>query len=161
MDNIAKELEHLYDEYRQQLFISAYVITKCADKAEDAIHKAFCKLLMLKSLPANLKSYMFKSVRNSAIDIQRGDMRFENVEDKDFIFDVSKNPREIAGQHEFQQKVAAALLNVSDREREIIVQHLYADLTFSEIAELLDMPIGTVTSHYQRGLEKLKKFLEV
>ena len=55
----------------------------------------------------------------------------------------------------------AVRTDLSDDERETIVQHLYADLTFQEIADLRERPIGTIASWYRRGIEKLKGLLEV
>ena len=38
--------------------------------------------------------------------------------------------------------------------------HLYAELRFREMAEILERPQGTVVSWYRRGLEKLRRMLE-
>lgn len=45
-------------------------------------------------------------------------------------------------------------------ERKIVVLHIVAGLKHREIAELLDMPLGTVLASYQRALSKTKKFLQ-
>lgn len=125
------------------------------------MHNAFCHLFHLNFVLQNLKAYVFKSVRNSAIDLIRQNGR-TIVFSENYIFDSenSQDPREIANRNQFQYKVSQALLKLSEDEREVIVQHLYADLTFREIAELLNISIGTVTSWYHRGLERLRKLLE-
>jgi len=51
-------------------------------------------------------------------------------------------------------------MGLSEDESETIVQHLYGNLTFREIAEIREAPLGTITSWYQRGLEKLRAELE-
>ncbi len=45
-------------------------------------------------------------------------------------------------------------------ERKIVVLHIVAGLKHREIAELLNMPLGTVLASYQRALMKTKKFLQ-
>ena len=79
---------------------------------------------------------------------------------EDDIFESGDNPRESAEKKEFQRRVSQGLLTLSENERETVVQHLFADLTFREISELCETPIGTVTSWYRRGLEKLRSQLE-
>jgi len=103
---------------------------------------------------------MFRSVRNAAID-QLRQRRKTSTLLQDYIFDSSAGPGELAEQKQFKRLVADALLKLSKDERETIVQHLYADLTFQEIADMRERSIGTVTSWYRRGLVKMKDHLEV
>ena len=127
--------------------------------AEDAIHEAFCKGLRLNEIPRNLKAYMFKSVRNASIDQLRKRKR-TSILPEDYIFDTSMNPGELAEASQFKSKVVEVLLKLSGDERETIVKHLYADLTFQEIADLRARSIGTVASWYRRGIGKMKKYME-
>jgi RNA polymerase sigma-70 factor (ECF subfamily) len=148
-------LDQIYREHRQQLFTCALAVTRCADRAEDAIQEAFCRLYRLDVRPQNVKAYVFRAVRNAALDQLRGNpIPIEAF--PEFIFDPRPGPSEAAVGQEFQRRVAAALLGLSADERETIVQHLYASLTFRDIAEIREAPLGTVTSWYQRGLAKLR-----
>ena len=152
-------LDQIYCQHRQQLFTCALAVTRCADRAEDAIQEAFCRLFRLDARPQNLKAYVFRAVRNAAIDqVRNNPAPGEAI--PEFIFDPRPGPSEAAAQQEFQRRVAAALLGLSNDECETIVQHLYGNLTFREIAEIREAPLGTVTSWYQRGLEKLRAKLE-
>ena len=45
-------------------------------------------------------------------------------------------------------------------DRQIVVLHALTGMKHREIAELLDMPVGTVLSKYKRSLEKMRKELE-
>ena len=153
-------LENIYLKHRQQLFTVALSITKCPDRAEDAIHNAFQRLFRLGSIPGNLKVYVFKSVRNAAIDQYRLNSR-PTTEITDYIIDPGDGPVEKANEKEFEHSVNQALLKLSEMERETIVDHLYADLTFKEIARILGIPRSTVVSCYYRGIKKLRALLEV
>ena len=55
--------------------------------------------------------------------------------------------------------VTRGLALLSDDERETVMEHLVAGLTFREIAELRGRPIGTVGTWYRRGIEKLRRNL--
>ena len=153
-------MERVYDQYGSQLFTCALSVTGCSGLAEDAMHEAFCRGFRLTEVPRNLKAYMFRSVRNAAIDQLRRRRKTRTLL-QDYIFDSSAGPGQLAEQKQFKRLVADALLKLSKDERETIVQHLYADLTFQEIADMCERSIGTVTSWYRRGLVKMKDHLEV
>ncbi len=57
-------------------------------------------------------------------------------------------------------RVRDALAGLSSAQREVIVLRIYSGLTFKETAQVLDEPIGTVTSRYARGLAELRTALE-
>lgn len=122
------------------------------------MHEAFCRLLRAQEIPRNLKGYVFRSVRNAAVDLVRRNSPLIGTE-TDYIFNSSDDPRKLAEAREFQQRVAEGLLMLGEDERETIIQHLHAELTFREIAEMCDCPIGTVTSWYRRGLARLREIV--
>lgn len=158
MGPLNSELERVYGESGGALFVCALAITRCRATAEDAIHDAFSRLLALERRPADLRMYVFQCVRNAAIDIRRKSRRAEVVPDL-YIFEAC-DPEEQAGRNELASRAAAALLTLSDDERETIVQHLYAGLTFREIADVREDSVNTVASWYRRGLAKLREQLE-
>jgi RNA polymerase sigma-70 factor, ECF subfamily len=152
-------LDHVYCECRQQLFACALAITRCPNRAEDAVHEAFCRLFRLGSRPNKLKAYVFRAVRNAALDQARQNPSLAEA-NSEFIFDLRPGPCDTAIEKEFQRQVTAAMMALSPDECETIVQHLYGNLTFREIAEVRQSPLGTVTTWYQRGLRKLRTTLK-
>ncbi len=56
--------------------------------------------------------------------------------------------------------VTKALTKLPAGRREVVELGFYNDLTHTEIAEKLGMPLGTVKSHMRRGLESLQRELE-
>ena len=56
--------------------------------------------------------------------------------------------------------VAAAVADLPREQREVIVLKEYQELTFVEIAEILDVPISTVKTRLYRGLGQLRQSLE-
>lgn len=61
---------------------------------------------------------------------------------------------------EKQRELDAALQQLSDKLRAVIVLRFSADCTYQEIAEALDLPLGTVKSRLFSGLEQLKAVME-
>ena len=152
-------LERLFREYSSQLFVSALAVTGCAERAEDAVQEAFCRLFRLQHKPRHLKAYVFRSVRNAAWDQlrRRPPRQFEITQG---LFDPADDPGKTAAENEFKHDVVLAMNSPSDDERETVINHLYADLSFREIAISREVSVNTVSSWYRRGIEKLRKLLE-
>jgi RNA polymerase sigma-70 factor (ECF subfamily) len=148
-------LERFYLEHRRQLFTCALAIARHPDRAEDAIQEAFCRLFRLDARPKRLKPYVFRAVRNAALDRLR---RYPPTDEAlpEYIFDPRPDPSDAAGDAELRGRVAAVLLTLPSDQRETIVEHLYGGLTFREIGEIREVPLGTVTAWYQRGLKRLR-----
>jgi RNA polymerase sigma-70 factor, ECF subfamily len=156
--SLKSELEKLFDTYGQSLYTCALSVTGCPGFAEDAVQEAFFRIFRLGTVPDNLKAYVFRSVRNIAIDQLRRNSKLVEL-NQDFIFD-SSGPDEDFDAKELKHRVAEVLTMLSADERETIVQHLYGGLTFREIAEIRGDPVGTVASWYRRGLARMKAHLE-
>jgi RNA polymerase sigma-70 factor (ECF subfamily) len=158
---LRRQLEDLFDRDGRRLFICALAVTHCPELAEDAVQDMFCRLLRLDAAPRHLRAYAFRSVRNAAIDLARQRARTPSIGmNEDGIFDPADGPRKNAERNEFQRRVAETLLTLSEDERETIVQRLYGDLTFREIAETRELPLGTVVTWYRRGMIRLRERLE-
>jgi RNA polymerase sigma-70 factor, ECF subfamily len=59
------------------------------------------------------------------------------------------------------EQVQAAIQKLHIEFREVILLREYEDLSYQEIAELLDCPVGTVMSRLARARAKLRKLLSV
>lgn len=158
-DRLCSALEKLFRERNLELFVSALAITGCSERAEDAVQEAFYGLFRLEYRPRHLKAYVFRSVRNAALD-QVGRRRPNRpIEDNEVIFDWRDGPADTAVMNEFRHDVAQAMKTLSEDEREAVINHLYADLSFREIAKIRGISINTVWSWYRRGMEKLRREL--
>lgn len=60
-------------------------------------------------------------------------------------------------QNEYINKLLSSL---NDFEREVISLHLVSDLKFKEIAKVLNKPLSTILSKYNRAIKKLKKLVK-
>ncbi len=57
-------------------------------------------------------------------------------------------------------KLDAALAELPDEQREILVLHLQSELPFREIAKLREISINTAQSRHRYGLDKLRAILD-
>lgn len=132
--------------------------------AEDLIQDVLVRMVRQNRPVRNAKAFVLRCMRNLAIDRRRAAKSRPTMIALDgadlavdetgaaFIDDQSGDPV----RRECAQSVKAALECLPADRREVIVLKIYAGLTFREIAEILDAPIGTVTSTYSRGLDELR-----
>ena len=66
------------------------------------------------------------------------------------------SPASLAEAGDTAQRVARAVHALPQREREVLVLRHYHDLSFPEVAAVLDLPATTVKSRLARGLERLR-----
>jgi RNA polymerase sigma-70 factor, ECF subfamily len=148
-------LRAFYVQNRQQLYTYAVSLTRQREAAEDAIQQAFQQLLRRGALPEELRPYVFRCVRNAALDgLRRAGVR------QDLPFDEERAPDPAAPLAFSPRELDAQLQRLNPDEREAIVLKIYDEFTFQEIATLRGVPLPTVASWYRRGLEKLGTLLK-
>jgi RNA polymerase sigma-70 factor, ECF subfamily len=148
-------LRAFYVGSRQQLYTYAVSITANRESAEDAIHGVFEQLLLRGRLPVDLRPYVFRCVRNAALDCLR---RTRTRRDSIFEIAAASDPSGPAPAYK-PDELERWLHALSPDEREAIVLKIYSDFTFHQIADLRQVPLPTVASWYRRGLEKLRAIL--
>lgn len=152
------QIESFYRNNNQALFTYALSLTRNSTSAEDAVHTALAGILRRGQTPADMRPYIFKCVRNAAMDSwrkerKRTDSIFElrtlksnDVEDKNNKVDI--------------EQLNSYLEKLSDNERETIILKIYDELTFEEISEVTGASKNTTASWYRRGIEKLRKMMK-
>jgi RNA polymerase sigma-70 factor (ECF subfamily) len=153
------DLANLYARHRQGLYTHALLITRCAQRAEDAVHDAFARLCSRGDRRiADPVAYVFAAVRAAAIDQlrrARSDARAPAAS----IF-AESSPDAAAMDAERASTVAAVLEQLPWELREVVVLKVYAGLTFAQLAEVTGEPLATVATRYRRTLERLRDRLE-
>ncbi len=157
-------LESLYRAERCKLFTYALSILRDEGLSEDVVQDVFQRLCDLTVDAEDLRSFVYKSVRNRALDLLRRENRKKGdpgAERSASIYAID-NPRqeESTLSEERARKLENALNSLEDLEREVIVLRIYGGLTFEEVSKILEVPGGTVASRYRRGLAKMRRKLE-
>jgi RNA polymerase sigma-70 factor, ECF subfamily len=146
---LVEQLRRFYESNRQELFTYSLAVTRNREAAEDAIQNAFQRLLRRGSLPDDLRPYIFRCVRNAAIDDAR---RAKGREDDLFVA-----PDEHAIDSHLRDELNALFAQLSNDERETIVLKVFDGMTLQEIANIREVSINTIASWYRRGMEKLRQ----
>ncbi len=113
-----------------------------------------------------IQPWLFRIVRNKAFDLGRR-QRVRRAESLDELLDrgvpepigTTASPSTRLEQSELRRRVWSALRSLPDKQREILVLREYQDLAYSEIAEVLGVPTGTVMSRLHRARTALRELL--
>jgi RNA polymerase sigma-70 factor (ECF subfamily) len=162
-----KALDILYDRYSRLVYSIAYRILNSSEEAEDITQDVFLTLWRRNSYdPArgSLSSFLTTLTRSRAIDRLRSKnarlrvvQRLQGIVRSD---SGSPSPLEQASIGERSQMIRTALSQLSESERQVLEIAYYEGLSQSEIAERLDIPLGTVKSRSRQGLLKLRQRLQ-
>jgi RNA polymerase sigma-70 factor (ECF subfamily) len=151
----AAAFDTLYLRYRDWVVSLAHRFTGDADAALDVMQETF--LYFLKKFPgfrltANLKTFLYPAVRNLSIAARRKAQRYQATEaqlekiEKTAAENVTVAPSEL-------QFVLAAL---SEEHRETILLRFVDGLNLAEIADAMEIPVGTVKSRLHIALQTLR-----
>ena len=151
-DRNAADIETLYRQHGAALLLFASAISGDRGRAQDAVHQVFLKAIESGSVSQaiNKKAYLFVCVRNAVLNDAK-------VQGRNMPLDVdsawfSPPDRDYAA----EQNLRRALGELPDHQREVIVLHVWGELTFSEIADLLGVSSNTAASRYRYALAKLR-----
>lgn len=155
-DEVRAQLGELLPRLRR----FARVITRNVQDADDLVQAAVEKALTRAAQwrpGSRLDSWMFGIMKNAWIDEIRARRRRERVHAPEeagaTVGDASAKAREIA------LSVQAAMSHLPEEQRLAVALVLVEGLSYKEAAEVLGIPIGTLTSRLARGREALQAML--
>jgi RNA polymerase sigma-70 factor (ECF subfamily) len=133
-----------------------------ADDAADAVHDAFAAVLAKPAAydarKGALKPWFLRVVRNRCLDMLR--RRRDTGTAPDAIADSGATPEDAAGVTERASAIERALADLPEDKREIVILRDYLDLTYAEIAAVLEIAPGTVMSRLHRARLALREVLK-
>ncbi|MGV6845624.1 MAG: RNA polymerase sigma factor [Lutibacter sp.] len=158
-----KAFSKLLDLYQQRLYWHIRKIVITHENANDVLQNTFIRVY--KSLPkfqqkSALHTWMYRIAYNESIRFLEKNKRFlysdlDDVSNTNYISVLKEDPYFDADEVAFKlQKLLGAL---SQRERHIFQLKYYDDLKFSEIAEILEMKLGTIKSSYYKTVKFIEK----
>lgn len=149
-------LERLFTSNHHSFYVAAVAITGNRSAAEDAVHDALIAVAELNELPRNPKAYLLTTIRNKALLWRRNNRRFSQQPCPEDLMQALEYD---ATQTLFVEQVCRQLGLLEPYQQEVLIMKIFADLSFREIAEILERPQNTVASWYRRGITKLKELL--
>ena len=149
--------EVLYFRYRDWVVQLAYRFTCDESAALDVLQETF--LYLLRKFPgfrltANLKTFLYPAVRNLSIAVRRKTARYQATE-----ADLAQLERAPAPESATSRttELDFVLAGLPDPQREVLLLRFVEDLSLSEIAQAMEIPLGTVKSRLHNALDALRQ----
>jgi RNA polymerase sigma-70 factor, ECF subfamily len=150
-----KEIEEMYRQHGAALLLFASAISGDRARAQDALHQVFLKLMENGRLSEaeDKKAYLFACVRNAVLNDANAQNRNTSLDGQSIWF--APPDRDYPAERNLRRALAALPVD----QREVVVLHMWGELTFSEVGNLLDVSSNTAASRYRYGLTKLRELL--
>jgi RNA polymerase sigma-70 factor (ECF subfamily) len=156
--------EQLYARYSDRAYRVARFVSIDRACAEEAVQEAFGMIWRSRATyrpdRPTAAAWVFAVVRHRAIDARRRDAAYNASRADDAMLAHVAAADDVAG--DALDRVTAGELKgqigrLPHAQREVIVLAFYGDLTQSEIAGALDVPLGTIKARMRRGLSALRQ----
>jgi len=152
-DNAA--FEELYLKTRRGVYAFLYTYLHQSADTEDAMQTVYLKIkrnIASYRAGTNGRAWILQIAKNHALNVINSRKQTVALEDVEYTLSVPE--QETGSVMDTMQRV------LTEEEQQIVTLHVLWKYKHREIAEMLKIPTGTVTSKYKRAIEKLQKNLK-
>jgi len=160
--------------YQNLAYSHAYAMLGNSARAEDATQESFIKAFQALNTfhGASFRAWLLKIVTNSAYDLLRRahrhpslslvaeDENGQEVESSTWLADPSADIQEIVEQHELSTQIYKALDELPEAFRSVLTLIDVNEMDYTEAAQALNIPLGTVKSRLARARLQMQEKLK-
>jgi RNA polymerase sigma-70 factor (ECF subfamily) len=134
---------------------------EAADVAQDTFLKALDRLDGFRG-DSSFRTWLLVIAKNEALGLirKRGRRREESLDDVGYIAERSGGPDETAVRRDEVRRVREALARLPEKQRLSVSLRLFDELSFREIAEVIDSSEGAARVNYHYGIGRLREWLD-
>ena len=155
----------LFRKYYSELYYYGMKIFPDSDFVKECIQEVFIRVWETRGSLAdveNIKSYLIVSVRRMILvqkgkDKGRHNIEIEKAENYSFLFDVNEFKKHEEISDEIRQVLLAAINSLTKKQRELIMLFFYHELSYHEIAQVLEISIQAAHNLMYRTLIHLRE----
>lgn len=156
----ASAIERLIELYQDTIYSMALSFTKNPHQAEDLAQEAWIKIL--RGLPrfrhdSKFSTWIYRVTMNSFLNATRAVKREQEVVGS--LDAPSDRTDGVGAKVETALDVQEAVRTLPPEFRSVVLLRYVADLSYKEVASVLELPLGTVQSRLRRALDKLERRL--
>ena len=155
------EFERVVSNYYQDLYRFAYSLARNEADATDLTQQTFFRYASKGHTireRSKTKSWLFRTLKNEFLNQARRSQKYQHVDIDDAEHELPR--QECDSARRIDSHAAVAALSEVDETYRIALSLFYMKgLAYKEIAEILEVPIGTVMSRISRGKAQLKQAL--
>jgi RNA polymerase sigma-70 factor (ECF subfamily) len=146
-----------FEPYRKAIYQWAFRLLGSHHDALDTVQDVFIRWVMQakRRVPKNPRSWLRKTTMNRAIDLIRSRRFFSlRLEEGTAVYQEERAELE-----ELRADLAEGLKRLTESQRAVLTAKEYDGLTFTRIAEEMDVAVPTVKTHYLRALQSMRRSL--
>uniref|UniRef100_UPI003563E56E sigma-70 family RNA polymerase sigma factor n=1 Tax=Paraconexibacter sp. TaxID=2949640 RepID=UPI003563E56E len=168
-DGDGQAFARLYDTYEQRIYTFCLRLVGNEADAQDATQDAFLKVLQrlpkLQDRELNFGAYLFTAARNASYDVIGRRKKADAVDEipetgaRPFLGDgapIELDPERAAMLGSLQESVRGANERLPDRQREVLALRELEELSYDEIADIMEMNRNSVAQLISRARIKLR-----
>ncbi len=159
-------LEILMQQYQVKAARAAFLITHDESVAQDVVQETFiriCERIRQFDESRPFEPYLIQSVIHAALNAVRGSGKFTSLDDEsaevENLLDRAVSVESQVESTQLQHEILEALSKLSPRQRAVIVQRYYLDMSEKEMALALDAAPGTVKWLLSAARKRLRHLL--
>ncbi len=153
-----KSFLELINEQSEKLYKIAYSYVKneqmALDIMQETTYKAYMSIGKLKE-PKYFNTWLIKILINESLSSLNKEKHLTH-----FNNDISEDRTDYISKSENKLDIILELDKIDKKYRDVITLKYFDDLTSKEIAEILEIPLGTVKTYLHRGISSLKKSMK-
>jgi len=156
-------LGRIYEKYKKDLLVLVMALLNDTNAAEDVVHDVFLSFVQTIAkfrLTGSLKGYLLTCVANRARNTSKAKHRQGTELVDEAVDSGADDPSCSIICNEQLGQLSRAMAQLPYEQREVIILHFQAGLTFGRIAESLGISVNTAKSRYRYGLDKLRLILD-
>lgn len=155
------DFEGLVEQYYSALYRFAFSLSHSESDACDLTQDTF--LIWAKKGEqmrdrSKVKSWLFTTLHREFLQRRRRTTRFPEIQISDAEFELPEVPP-ISNEKLDRQNVFNAVARLDHNFQTVVSLFYLEDYSYPEIAEILEIPLGTVKSRISRGVAQLQQFL--
>lgn len=164
-----EDFKKIFEQYKNLVFKTAYLILRDVQEAEDVLQEVFIKLYKsagsIDSTKGGYGPWLYKVTTNHCISNKRK-KRFpvsNPVEEKgfegpyDFPEKDGQSVDELAMQNQEIEELWKVMKELSAKHRAVLALRYFNDLSYEEIANIMNIPLGTVKSRINMAISYVRK----
>ena len=160
-------LAALYDRHGRVAYSLAYRMMGERQAAEDLVQEAFLKVWRAAGSyrveRASVRTWILSIVHNRGIDMLRSTASRRRTQERVEAQTPASQPSEAFGEtwrNSQREHVREGLRELPPEQLKVLELAYFSGYTHTEIAELLDLPLGTVKGRMRLGLQKLREYFD-
>ncbi len=159
----AEAFSSLFRKYYESLYQFARRLVKDPQSAENVVQDVFVRIWLTRqecNIHSSVKSYLYTAVKNHSLNyLKREKTRIRVSEETNYQGHFNQTPEQELIEKENYEAVHREIEKLPEKCRQIYLMKRYDNLTYAEIAEILQISINTVKTQMKRAIKTLHKNL--